>query len=96
MSSINDQSVLGPKYTPKCCGHLGRIMEFTWRTHSTHVQTYSVACSSIVVRKNLRYGNIHTEPTRTPSDDEVYVIRVLLDPHTHRKYNFSCRMVTFM
>lgn len=39
------------------------------RTHSTYTQTYSKACHS---ERNTRYTDIHIEPTRTRSDDQVW------------------------
>lgn len=42
-------------------------------THSKRVQMYSVACCSVtdVQTMNLRYGDIHTETTLTPTEDEI-------------------------
>lgn len=46
-------------------------------THSKRVQMYSVACCSVtdVQTINLRYGDIHTETTLTPTEDEIVTNR---------------------
>lgn len=46
-------------------------------THSKRVQMFSVACCSVtdVQTINLRYGDIHTETTLTPTEDEIVTNR---------------------
>lgn len=78
-------SALGPKCTPKQTRtwkaadttdtqqlYLYDFLEYAQRRHSTHAQIHSAACRSVGT-KHWRYADVCTEPSRTPSDDQMYV-----------------------